>query len=133
LRPYPLASSPPPPPVKGSATEADLIARRKTLYEARHPETKAGPVRAAGMNRALGHDVDASFAPTFAEATARATGKPERSIQRAATRGKRLGFNRDRANLVASTAKLLISARRMGGGVAPNASNVAAVLAATWP
>jgi hypothetical protein len=46
--------------------------RRKEIYEALHPETRAGVAQAAGMNRAIGRgDVGAENAPTFTKATAR--------------------------------------------------------------
>lgn len=68
-----------------------MIAERKRLYETLHPETQAGAVRAAAMNRSIGRDVAANLSPTFTTATARAAGKSERTIQRAAHRGEALG------------------------------------------
>ena len=43
---------------------AEHLARRKEIYEALHPETKAGVAQAVGMHRALGHNVGAPSAPT---------------------------------------------------------------------
>lgn len=52
--------------------------RRKVIYEKLHPETTAGAIRAAGMNRAQGRgDVAAIVAATFTTATAKATGQSE--------------------------------------------------------
>jgi len=77
--------------VLSPAAVADLIGRRKGLYEGRHPEAAAGSIRASAANRAMGRDVAANLAATFAAHTSKATGKSERSIRRAATRSDRLG------------------------------------------
>ena len=74
------------------ADRARCTARRKEIYEELHPEVKAGALRAAGMNAALGRDVAANLAPTsnvlaFAADAAAKTGRPERTIQRDAERG----------------------------------------------
>jgi ParB family chromosome partitioning protein len=66
---------------------AKSTARRKEIYEALHPEAsyEARPGR-AGKCRQVGDNSE----PTerFTAATAKATGKPERTLQRAAERGK---------------------------------------------
>ena len=49
---------------------AEHLHRRKEIYEAMHPEAKAGQVRAAGMNKALGRNVDEIISPTFTSDTA---------------------------------------------------------------
>ncbi len=69
------------------------MAKRKELFERKHPETKAGKSQAIGMNKALGHNVVAKLAPTFTKATAAKTGISERSIERDVARGSqtRLG------------------------------------------
>lgn len=69
------------------AERAGAVARRKTLYESMHPETayEARPGR-AGKCR---HDGDNSPpADRFTKATAAATGRSERSVQRTVRRGE---------------------------------------------
>ena len=44
--------------------KADLVKRRKTLYESLYPETRAGAAQAAGMNRAKGNNVSCTAQPT---------------------------------------------------------------------
>lgn len=44
--------------------KADLVKRRKTLYESLYPETRAGAAQAAGMNRAKGNNVSCTVQPT---------------------------------------------------------------------
>ena len=63
--------------------ESQLLARRKALYLAIHPETAAGQAQAAGANRAQGRNVVAAefAATTFAKETAKNTGKAERTIR----------------------------------------------------
>jgi hypothetical protein len=43
------------------------------------------------MNKAVGNDVADKLSPTFANATSVATGKTERTVERAAARGEALG------------------------------------------
>jgi ParB/Sulfiredoxin domain len=70
------------------AQEAASIAHRKEIYLILHPDTAAGRPQAAGMNAKLGRgDVSAKMSPTFTKATAAASGKTRRSVERAATRG----------------------------------------------
>jgi hypothetical protein len=65
------------------------ITRRKEIYLALHPETAAGKSQAAAMNAKLGRgDVTDKMSPTFTKATAAASGKTRRSIERAAARGE---------------------------------------------
>ena len=57
--------------VRANLTSMELsrsILKRKELYEELHPETKAGTAQGVAMNRALGNNVEAKFAPTL-EAT----------------------------------------------------------------
>lgn len=61
--------------------KSEQLARRKELYEQLHPETKKGNAQALGMNRRKGNNVSAESAPTFAEDTAKKTGKSKRAIQ----------------------------------------------------
>jgi ParB family chromosome partitioning protein len=65
------------------AQEASAIFRRKAIYEELHPETKHG---ANQHTRGVGNS------PTpperFTSATAKATGKDESSVRRAAARGR---------------------------------------------
>ena len=63
-----------------------MIFRRKQIYEELHPETKHGGDRKSDQVANL-----ASCSDRFTEATAAATGKAERNIQRAAARGEALG------------------------------------------
>ena len=76
------------------AQEAEAIARRKVIYELKHPETKAGAAGAASR-------WDASDKMSFASATAEATGRDKKTIERAAARGKKLGAD---LKLIAGTA-----------------------------
>ncbi len=71
------------------------IARRKAIYEELHPETKHG-ANQDGPCRQFGE----TETNRFTAATASATGKPERNIQRAAARGEALG---DDLNAIAGT------------------------------
>ena len=68
------------------AQEAAAISRRKAIYEELHPETKAGAFQG---NQHTGKVVGDNL--SFTAATAKATGKDTRSIERAASRGKTLG------------------------------------------
>lgn len=68
------------------AQEAAAITRRKLIYESLHPETRAG---VAGAEAKHGR---ASATVSFAESTAKATGKSRRTVERAAARGKALGI-----------------------------------------
>lgn len=61
----------------GSMEYGDLLLRRKEIYEELHPETKAGISQAAGMNRAVGNNVDCMVQTTsksFIEDTAEKLG-----------------------------------------------------------
>jgi ParB family chromosome partitioning protein len=63
---------------------AEHLARRKEIYEALHPEAKAGYRRAMGMHVSLGHNVDATVASTltpFTNDTAAQTGLSRSTIQ----------------------------------------------------
>lgn len=65
-------------------------ARRKEIYEALHPETKRHVAGAHGSNRKQGN-ASANLAPAFTTSTSRTTGRSERTIQREAERGEKLG------------------------------------------
>ena len=43
---------------------AEMVKRRKTLYESLYPETKAGAAQTAGMKRAKGNNVSCTMQPT---------------------------------------------------------------------
>ena len=61
---------------------AEQLKRRKEIYEARHPEAKAGIKRAAGMNKSLGRDVaEIISATSFTADTAAKVGVTDRSIR----------------------------------------------------
>ncbi len=62
-------------------TRGKHLARRQEIYEILHPEAKAGNIRAVGMHKALGHNVNEIIAPTFTEEVAKLTGKSQRTIQ----------------------------------------------------
>ncbi|MET4233367.1 hypothetical protein ABIA85_006660 [Bradyrhizobium sp. LA6.10] len=72
------------------AQRAKLIAKRKAAYEAVHPETRNG-----GNRRGSVRQVGELKKDRFTADTAAKTGKPERSIQRDATRAKALGPDLD--------------------------------------
>ncbi len=63
----------------------ELLERRKEIYEALHPETKAGQAQAAGMNRAIGNNVSDKMSATlksFAQDTADKLGVSSRTVER---------------------------------------------------
>lgn len=63
--------------------ESKALARRKEIYEALYPETKAGKAQAAGSNRKQGkHVADNVSATSFADDTAAKTGRSARSVRR---------------------------------------------------
>ena len=74
----------------GTGDRNAAFARRRSIYLELHPETDAGKVRAAGMNAALGNNVDERRSPTFAEATADAIGVTKRFVQVAAELGDKI-------------------------------------------
>jgi len=69
---------------------ARFTKRRKDAYEAKHPEAKAGAIRARAANEAMGHDVDDNVSPAFTSDTAEKTGKDMRTVQRDASRGEKI-------------------------------------------
>jgi ParB/RepB/Spo0J family partition protein len=74
------------------AEEAAAIVRRKELYEALHPQTKHGAT--GGTNKGKARSEVANLTTSvdrFTKDTAKATGKSERSVQRAAKRGEDIG------------------------------------------
>lgn len=74
------------------AERASAIARRKAIYEALHPETKLGGAGRARPKqvRQFGEPIPEE-AERFTEATAKAVGHSERTIQREAARGEAIG------------------------------------------
>lgn len=60
---------------------AEHLAERKKIYEKLYPESKAGYIRARGMNKKLGYDVDASSASTFTADVKSKIGYAQRTIQ----------------------------------------------------
>lgn len=76
------------------AERAHLVARRKELYEAQHPETRPTEDgafhgnRHTGSRRQIGTDQNVA---RFTAATAKATKRSERAVQRDARRGEVLG------------------------------------------
>jgi len=77
------------------AQEASAVFRRKFIYEQLHPETKAEAFKG---NRHTGSLADDNL--SFTRATADATGKDKRTVERAAARGEALG---DDLNDIAGT------------------------------
>ena len=61
---------------------AEQLKRRKEIYEAKYPESRAGVKRAIGMHKVLGHNVSDIVSPTFTEDTASKIGVSPRSVQR---------------------------------------------------
>lgn len=70
------------------AQEASAISRRKEIYELMHPETKNGGDRVSDQ---FAVSANCSKVERFTATTAKKTGKSERAIQEAASRGKHLG------------------------------------------
>jgi len=71
----------------------ELLLRHKEIYEALHPETKAGLSQAAGMNRAKGNIVADKMSATtrpFVENTAEKLGVTPRTIRRQIETAKNL-------------------------------------------
>jgi ParB family transcriptional regulator, chromosome partitioning protein len=66
------------------AERTAAIARRKTVYEELHPETKHGAIGG-------GHGKASEKADRFTKVTAEATGRSERAVQLDAARGEALG------------------------------------------
>jgi len=61
----------------------ELLKRRKEIYEAKYPQTKAGISQALGMHKSLGHDVGDTVSPTsFTEDTAKKMNISPRTIER---------------------------------------------------
>ena len=72
---------------------SDLLLRRKEIYEALHPETKAGIAQAVGMNRAVGNNVTDKMSATsksFVDDTADKLGVDPRTIRRELQTAKNL-------------------------------------------
>jgi len=65
------------------------VARRKEIYEALHPETAHGGDRRS--SRRTGDMMRRGRVKRFTRATAEATGRSERNIQRAARQGEKIG------------------------------------------
>ena len=61
---------------------AEQLKRRKEIYEAKYPESRAGVKRAIGMHKVLGHNVGDIVSPTFTEDTASKIGVSPRSVRR---------------------------------------------------
>ncbi len=60
---------------------AEQLKRRKEIYEELYPGSKAGTLRAAGMNKKLGNNVNESVSPTFTENASKQSGLSQRTIQ----------------------------------------------------
>lgn len=73
------------------AERAHLMARRKELYEAAHPETARGAVN---QHTAASRKIcEQQNVIRFTAATAKTTGRSERAVQREARRGEALGVD----------------------------------------
>jgi len=68
------------------AAEARFLARRKELYEIKHPETR----REATLKQNRNDNLSERSAPSFATDTAAKTGETERTVQRAVRRGEKI-------------------------------------------
>ena len=71
----------------------DLLLRRKEIYEALHPETKAGVAQAAGMNRAVGNNVTCKMHATsksFVDDTAEKLGVNPSTVRRQVQNAKNM-------------------------------------------
>lgn len=66
---------------------ARFTARRKELYEIKHPQTRHGT---PGVSRQIGDTRERSQIDRFGADTAAKTGKSERSVQRDARRGEQV-------------------------------------------
>jgi ParB-like chromosome segregation protein Spo0J len=117
------------------AERAIHIGRRKKLYEKLHPETKAtkagGPGRAK-TRRQIGDDI----AERFTRNTAKKTSRPERTIQRDATRAQRvpvlpdiIGTSLDSGAEIDALAKLPAAEQRSFAEAAKRGENVSAIVA----
>jgi ParB/RepB/Spo0J family partition protein len=74
----------------GTGDRDKALARRKAIYLELHPETAAGKSQAAGMNAALGHNVETRNVPTFVAATAKAIERSESFVKQAVERGEKV-------------------------------------------
>lgn len=71
----------------------EMLLRRKEIYEALHPETRAGIAQAAAMNRAVGNNVAAKMSATsksFVEDTAGKLNVAPRTVRREIQTAKNL-------------------------------------------
>ena len=76
------------------AERAYQTARRKEIYEALHPETRMGGAPGApggGKRKREGRQFGDDAPDRFSASTSKATGRSERTIQREAERGEKLG------------------------------------------
>jgi hypothetical protein len=117
------------------AERAIHIGKRKKLYEKLHPETKAtkagGPGRAK-TRRQIGDDI----AERFTNNTAKKTSRPERTIQRDATRAQKVpvlpdivGTSLDSGAEIDALAKLPEAEQRSLAEAAKRGENVSAIIA----
>jgi ParB-like nuclease domain len=115
------------------AERAIHIGKRKELYEKLHPETKAtkagGPGRAK-TRRQIGDDI----AQRFTKNTAKKTSRPERTIQRDATRARRVpvlpdivGTSLDSGAEIDALAKLPAEEQRSLAEAAQRGAKVSAI------
>jgi ParB family transcriptional regulator, chromosome partitioning protein len=92
---------------------AEHLLKRKEIFEKRYPSAKAGVMRALGMNRALGRNVDDNNVANvaFTADTEKKTGLGQRKIQRALRRADGISTAvrdriRDRAGIANSGVEL---------------------------
>jgi ParB family chromosome partitioning protein len=92
---------------------AEHLLKRKEIFEKRYPSAKAGIMRALGMNRALGRNVDDNNVAnvSFTADTEKKTGLGQRKIQRALRRADGISTAvrdriRDRAGIANSGVEL---------------------------
>ena len=78
-----------------------MMARRKEIYEALHPETKAGVAggKTGGRGRKIATDKMSAAIPSFADDTAAKTGKSARTVRRDVSLGEDIADDVD--NIIA--------------------------------
>ncbi len=74
----------------GTGDRDKALARRKAIYVELNPGTAAGRSQAAGMNAAIGNNVETRNVPTFAASIAKAIRRSESFVKQAVERGEKV-------------------------------------------